>query len=287
MTESAKLLIAAATLAYGVVLLMTVLRLVDRREPQHRLNLTLILFGWLLQSIGLYFRGLDAGACPVRNAFEILQFVSWSAILLYIFTGQVFRLSLFGTACATLASLLSISAFVVPGTDRLPTFAGSRIDPWIEAHAATAFIAYGAFALLAALSALYLLQHRSLKTKRHPRIFRFFPSLFEMDEVLLRLLVLALGLYSCSLALGAVYWIQNPATLTSFKLGLTAVLWVAYALVLLLRLIHRLVATRLAFACIGLFLAALFILWPVEASRDHAPGIHEEAGSPLPPSNAP
>ena len=265
-----KWLLLIGTMAYVAALILTLVRLSDRRPPMHGINLVLILCGWIMQTTGLWILGMEAGSCPIRNPFEVLQFVSWSIIVVYLFTGQVFRLSLFGTGSASLAAIIGFLAFVIPGATHVPENYYIGGDPRINAHASLALFSYGIFGLLAVLSALYLLQNNSLKTKRNAGIFRFLPSLMDMDTVLMRLLVMACIVYTISIAIGALYWFTNFSEVSLPKLVLTIALWVAYWLVLVLRAANKLYGTRLARSLLLLFVAALLILWPVEASRTHA-----------------
>ena len=262
-------LLVSGSLAYLGALGLTATMVARRQGPRHGFNLILILAGWLLQSSGLWLLGMEAGSCPIRNLFEILQFVSWSIIVLYLFTGQVFRLSLFGTGSATLAALIGLIALFVPAKSAASNASFLGTDPRIEAHAALALFSYGIFGLVAVLSALYLLQNYSLKRKKHTGLFRFLPSISEMDAVLLRLLVMACIVYTISIAIGALYWVSNPEEVGAVKLLATIALWIAYWLVLVLRLLNRLVGSSLAKTCMGLMAAALLALWPVETSRHH------------------
>src|SRR5690606_13094825 len=112
-------------------------------------------------------RGLAVQSCPIGNPFEVLQFVSWSIVLIYILTGPVFRTSLLGSFCAVLAGLLSVGSLLVPSWDQ-PYPAGALFggDAWVEAHAAIALFSYGLFGMLAVTSVMYLLQNYGLKHKR-------------------------------------------------------------------------------------------------------------------------
>lgn len=262
-------LLLLGTLGYLLALGITLFRLFKRREPLHGTNFILILTGWLIQSAGLWSIGMDAGSCPIRNPFEVLQFVSWSIVLLYLFTGQVFRLSLFGSGSAALAAIIGLAAFLIPDGRSLSDYSHLGGDPRIEAHAALALLSYGIFGLLAVLSALYLLQNNSLKTKRNAGIFRFLPSIWEMDTVLLRLLIMACVVYTISIAIGALYWVGHMDLVSLPKLIFTLTLWLAYWITLILRATNRLFGTRLAWTCLILLFLALLSLWPVEASRDH------------------
>ncbi|MEX0330952.1 MAG: inner membrane protein YpjD [Puniceicoccaceae bacterium] len=281
-----KWLLLIGTMAYVAALILTLVRLSDRRAPMHGFNLVLILCGWLMQTTGLWILGVEAGSCPIRNPFEVLQFISWSIIIIYLFTGQVFRLSLFGTGSASLAAIVGFLAFLIPGATHIPENYYIGGDPRINAHASLALFSYGIFGLLAVISVLYLMQNNSLKTKRNAGIFRFLPSLMDMDTVLMRLLIVACIVYTISIAIGALYWFSNLSEISLAKLILTVALWVVYLVVMVLRATNKLYGTRLARALILLFVAALLILWPVEASRSHTHPLPEVTSETLPPDNA-
>ena len=51
------------------------------------------------------------------------------------------------------------------------------------------------------------------------------------------------------------------------KTGTGSSIWLAYLVVLFLRLGNRLYARKLAWTCIALFLVALVSIWPIDASR--------------------
>lgn len=269
MNHPAEWFLFLGTGGYLAALGLSLFRLWWRREPLHGTNFVLILAGWLVQSTGLWMLGMEAESCPIRNPFEVLQFVSWSIVIIYLFTGQVFRLSLFGTGSASLAALIGLVAFLIPGGMHIGPYSHLGGDPRIETHAALALFSYGIFGLIAVLSVLYLLQNYALKTKKWASVFRFLPSIMDMDTVLLRLLIMACAVYSISIAIGALYWVEHMDQVSLSKMIFTLALWGAYGIVLALRLANRLFGTSLAWICIALMIAALFVLWPVEASRDH------------------
>lgn len=262
--DTTAFILAAAI--YGCVLALTLHRLLRRRSPYSVLNFSLILTGALIQTVGLWIRGVHAGSCPVSNPFEILQFISWSTILLFLFTGPVFRMSCFGTTAASLAALLSLTALAIPSLDYTTESRPFGPNPWIESHAAIALLAYGAFALLCVVALLYLLQHFSLKAKRFPAFFGFLPPIMDMEIVLTRLLISAVAVFTIAMAIGMVAWLPDRTTITSFKSIASGLLWLLYCTALILRLTGFLHGTRLPWTAIFLFAVALLTLWPVESS---------------------
>lgn len=242
----------------------------DRRQSPWFLY-ALIATGWVIQTLGLYLRGLEVGGCPLGNTFEIFQFTAWSAITLYLVVGATFRLSMLGYFTAMLATTLTVVSLAIPSWDaarRVSIFGGNA---WIEFHAALALFSYGVFALLALTAVMFLLRHFSLTHQKLSGFFAFLPSIRELDHINVRLLATGCLLLGTALAVGAIHGLREPDAVNLTKLLATLGVGLAYTITLLLRLRGRLVARRFAWVCLGLFLAALLSLQPVDASRGAPP----------------
>lgn len=214
------------------------------------------------QTAGLYLRGLAAGGCPLGNQFEIVQFVAWSAMVLYFIVGPAFRVSLLGLFTSGYAASLATLSLLIPAWDAVRH---ARIFPnaWIEFHAALAVFSYGVFGLLALTSVMHLLQHWALKQKRLDGLFWFLPSVVQLDQINWRLLLAGVALLTVSLGVGASWWVRDTVSVQPTKLAATVAVWAVYATVLLLRWRGMLFAVRLSWACMILFLLALLSLGPV------------------------
>ena len=241
-----------------------------RRQPaagfRPLLN-ALLVAGWVFQMIGLYVRGTAVGGCPLGNKFEIVQFVAWSAMVLYFFVGTAFRVSVLGLFAAGFAGTMAIVSLLVPSWDAVR---GQRIfgnNSWIELHAALAVFSYGVFGLLAATSLMQLLQNWSLRHKRLNGLFWFLPSVVQLDQINFRLVRLGVVLLTFSLAVGAAWWLRDLASVDLPKILVTCGVWLAYLFVLVLRWRARLVSVRFAWVCVALFIAALLSPGPGNSSR--------------------
>jgi ABC-type uncharacterized transport system permease subunit len=243
-----------------------------RREQSANSRLTLNLMlaaGLVFQLCGLYLRGMSVGGCPLGNKFEIVQFVSWSAMLLYFFVGPAFRVSLLGLFTAGYAGCLAVFSLLIPQWDLTRGVKIFGNNPWIEVHAALAVFSYGVFGLLSLTSIMHLLQNWSLKHKRLDGLFWFLPSLVQLDQINFRLILAGVSLLTFSLGVGASWWVRDTATVDGPKLAVTIGVWAAYLVTLVLRMRRRLVSARFAWVCLALFCIALLSLGPVNDSRHH------------------
>ena len=259
--------IGLGNLLYCLGFLFAIFYLLRTRHHPRWVLYALIAGGYAIQTFGMYQRGLLVGGCPMGNTFEIVQFVIWSLTFCFLVLGPAFRLSLFGFSTAGLAVLLAILSFAIPSWDAPYTGRPFGPSPWIEFHASLALFSYGIFGLLAMSCLLYLLQNFSLRERRLEGFYLFLPSLVETETLSVRMLVAGCSVLTVSLAVGSIYWIQNPATVDWLKLLFTVSVWLAYLLVLVLRLGNRLYSKNLAWTCLALFLVAVISLWPVNQSR--------------------
>ena len=246
--------------------LLALVRRSNAPAPRAVLN-ALLVAGWIAQMGGLYVRGLASGGCPLGNTFELVQFVAWSAMVLYFFVGSAFRVSLLGLFAAGYAAALAIISLLIPPWDAVH---GQKIfgpNPWIELHAALAVFSYGVFGLLALTSVMTLLQNWSLKHKRLSGLFWFLPSVVQLDQINTRMLSLGVLLLTVSLGVGSVWWLRDTASVNLPKLLGTCTVWVIYLAVLLARWRARLVSVRFAWVCLVMFFFALLSLGLVNTSR--------------------
>ena len=279
MTDREWIWIAAACYLVGVVI-GTIALIRHRKQPAGSIYL-IIAIGFVLQTVGLYVRGLEVGGCPLGNHFELFQFTAWSATSLYLVVGATFRLSRLGYFTSLLSLVLSLVSLSIPAWDatrRSDVFGG---NVWIEFHAALALFSYGVFALLALTSTMFLLRNYSLKHKQLSGAFAFLPSIRDLDTISLRLLNVGVALLSASLLVGSAHWLRAIDSVDFLKLVTTVAIWFAYGAAFILRRKGKLYGKNLSWACIGLFIAALLSLYFVNSSR------RGDALPPVPPSVQP
>lgn len=84
-------------------------------------------------------------------------------------------------AAAPLAALCAVAANVI-GL-RPVAEPGGVAGAWLLAHIAVSFAGIAAYATAAAAGAMYLVEHRELKSRRFGALFRLFPPLQTLDRV--------------------------------------------------------------------------------------------------------
>jgi len=221
------------------------------------LNVWIAVAGLVFQSLFLRDRGDLHGRCPITNGAEVLVFVSWSVVLLYLILGRAFRLSLLGVfsmplvfvfQAAALASLLVSDPGRRPPTVR---------DPWLEMHASLSLLAYGAFGLAAIAGVMYLCQNRQLKSHEPGRLSRSLPPIRYLIDAIFRLLTIGGGLLTAGIV--SAFFMQNLPSAVHFVAS--TVVWVSYATLLGIHLCRPLSPRSLAIGALVTFGIALATLW--------------------------
>lgn len=277
-TDRTWLWISAAL--YAAAFIWASISMLRSRSRSRGVMLGLVSAGLVVQTFGLHLRGMEAGGCPVRNTFEVVQFVIWSFTVLYLIVGPAFSLSLLGYFTAGLAATMSVTSLAMPHWDRAvgdPVFGGVA---WIEVHATLALFAYGAFGTLALTSLMFLLQTFSLKRKHLRGVFGFLPPIVALETINFRLLFTGLAVLSISILLGAIYFAREPESIGAIKLLPALGVWSAYCAVFFLRMRRLLVSVGLAWSCLALFGVALLSLQLINSGMARHP-VPNGAGSAL------
>ena len=192
-------LLVASTFCFLIGFAYTMYALGARNYRASRFNFTAILLGFVFQSAFLSGRGHAHGRCPITNLFEVFIFLSWSVVMLYLFVGPAYRLSLMGLFTSPLVFVFQVFALLMPID--VPSRFTSLPKPWLELHAAVSIVAYGAFAMAGVAGAMYLAQERQLKTHHFRTIFFHLPPIADLAVAIKRLLLtgfvlLTVGLFS-------------------------------------------------------------------------------------------
>jgi len=165
-----------------------------------RLAFWAICAGFIFTNVFLFQRGHAIGRCPITNPFEVLVFMTWSMVLIYLVIGSSYRLSLMGAFTAPAASILLFFAVALaPGE---PVARRVTLNPWLEAHTSFSMVACGAFALACIAGVMFLVQERQLKTRKPSSIFYRLPPIAELSVANSRLLWLGFILFTIGIGTG-------------------------------------------------------------------------------------
>ncbi|MEM9227943.1 MAG: cytochrome c biogenesis protein CcsA, partial [Verrucomicrobiota bacterium] len=216
------------SLLYALAFLFALASISSNREHIRTIFMTLLAGGFIFQSLGLYFRGIQEHAFPTSNPFEVLQVMAWCAICLNLILRQIFKLKLLNFFSAGLAAVVGIVSLAVPGWDYIPPLSPLEGSPWVGFHAALAVFSYGVFGVLAITSLMYLMQNHGLTRRKSGGIFSLLPAIRQLEDINSKLIMLGVSVLTVSIAVGFLNWISQPGTVGVIKLLIAVAVWVAY-----------------------------------------------------------
>lgn len=244
----------AATFFFLLSFGYTLLALGAGRFRSGTFNVFVMATGFVFLSAHLWQRGKEQMSCPINSLFDVLVFMSWAIVLIYLVVGTAYRLSLMGAFTSPLVFCILLVAQLAP----LPRHLVPRlvVDPWIEFHATVSLVAYGAFALAAVAGLMYLVQDRQLKQRKLSPLLLNLPPITELGTATGRLLTLGFSLLSASFIAG----LASGMPVNTIKFGTSAAIWAIYGCVVLLHFSHRLAPRRIASLSLLIFSVVLCTL---------------------------
>lgn len=262
------LLILIATLSYSIAFSYALYHFLSNKEKNSKnsqLTFYLLLInGFLIQGLALYYRGIALGSLPLTNTLELLQVISWSTVFLVLIFQIAFELRLLAFFSSGLVSIIGIISLLFYKVEKTLPIINILQNPWIEFHALLAIFAYGAFGLLAVTSLMYLLQDHSLTHKYFGGFFNLLPSLRQLNEISQRLLAIGIISLTIAMLIGTLSWLPGSGTVNLFKLISVWGLLLCYFSLYLIKKCKSLSLRKSTWMSLLLFLMTILSLWPVQ-----------------------
>jgi ABC-type uncharacterized transport system permease subunit len=245
---------------YAVGLLYALVALTRTSDLLNRVALHAAYLGMVFHFVSLTDAFLTSGQVTltsVHNAESVLGFL---VMVVFMLVYLVYHTTSPGIVIFPLVFLLTF----VAATGQAPfllTSPGLRTG-WLFAHIALIFTGYAALILSFGASLLYLIQERSLKSKKPGGILSRLPALEVIDEIGFRSLLLGfpfmtLGLIAGTVVAQAKYGRVN---LLDPKILLSILMWAVYLILLYTRWTAGWRGRRAAYLAAGAFAAAV-VAW--------------------------
>jgi ABC-type uncharacterized transport system permease subunit len=210
--------------------------------------------GFVVQLAEIGARGV-AGLHPVSSVREVIGFLSWVAVGLYLFFDRKRTLDAVGAIVAPGALILLLAARLTPAADTSTVGLGviGRI------HILLASFGIATFAVAAASAILYLLEDRQLKKRKLTQLVKKGAALETLDGIALLCVKIGFPFFTVALVCGVIWSTELSAELRPEHV-IAGVAWVAFALVLVARVTAGWRGRRAAVITLFGFAATLVVL---------------------------
>jgi ABC-type transport system involved in cytochrome c biogenesis permease subunit len=254
-----------AVAVYGLSMVYSVFLWRRGFRQDNRVNYLLLLAAFGLHTTSMVMRGAKLHQCPVTNLYETTTFVLWTIVAVYLAVGLWQKLRFLGAFVSPILFAVGVFA-LMPALDA--SHAG-RTEPagvWISLHAAMLALAYGAFGLSSAAGLMYLTQERNLKFHRVKALFSLLPPIQRLEVIVGWLLLSGFILLTIGLGIGALDLTRlsnAQAHRGDPKIIWSALVWVLYLGLLIMRWKFAQTGRRFALGAIGSFVFVLLTFWGV------------------------
>jgi cytochrome c-type biogenesis protein CcsB len=223
--------------------------------------------GFVIHTMAMGARIIESGRLPFSNQYEFANSFTWGIVLCYLVIHFYYRFTAVGAFVMPLAFLMMGYASLLPRHVR-PLMPALQSN-WLVIHVGTAVVSYGAFAVAAGLSFIYLISFRKTNTDNDSSL----PDLDACDFLSYRIIAFGYLMLTLVIITGAIwarsawsrYWGWDPKETWSL------ITWIIYSVYLHLRYNRGWKGRPAAwFAVIG-FIAVIFTFIGV---NNLLPGIH-------------
>jgi cytochrome c-type biogenesis protein CcsB len=255
MTSQTYLALALAFYAVGAVHVL--MQALTRRQLLTSWTALATLAGFVLHTASLSQRWTEAGHFPAIGLHDGTSLLAWASVLAFLMTYLRTREEVLGLALyPAVFVLVLIANLSAPIADRPEPILRSVFLP---VHTTLAVFGYAALFVAAAMSVLYLVQERELKSRSPHAFYYMVPSLERCDTISAGSASVGFGFLTLAIITGVLWSHAAHGTYWSWDAkGWSALLaWVIYVALLVARYRTGWGGRRAAFAGIAGFAAVV------------------------------
>ncbi len=255
------LLLPATLFCYFVGVFLVVVGTVNRAETVKKASTAALGFAWVCHISAIVHHARATGHFPLSNNIEYLLVLGWAVLTLYLLVWLRWRVIAAGLVLPPLAAIMAVPALSLPTRHGEAPYPGKGL--LFVFHTTIATLGMAALCVAFAMSLIYLLQDRALKSKRAPRLLSHLPSLASADRIGQLAILWGFPLLTLGIASGVVWSLDTHGRVWvgGAKQTFPILAWVVFAALLYARLVRGLGGRRSAYLTItGFALGLLTVL---------------------------
>ena len=239
-----------AFLLYGAAFAVFLYHLFSRRETLNSVGFGLVVAGLACQTGALLLRGVDAGRLPVVGAYESLNMVAWSIVVVYLLLELFTRIKAIGLyVMPVVLVLLTVALVSYKAPAGLTPALRSDI---VVLHVIVMFVAIGCLYVAGGAAIIYLVEEALLRRHKLGGVLGRLPSLATLEKLIYHATLLGLPFLTMGMVAGIIraetfnvpHWWIDPMVLLS--LGA----WAVYLALLWGRMRADWVGSRIAWLAV-------------------------------------
>ena len=255
------LLLPATLFFYFVGVFLVVVGTVNRAETVKRASTAALGLAWACHIATIVHHARATGHFHLSTNIEYLLVLGWVVLTLYLFVWLRWRVIAAGFVLPPLATVMAVPALWLPTRHGEAPYPGKQL--LFVFHTTIATLGMAALCVAFAMSLIYLLQDRALKSKRGPRLLSRLPSLASADRIGHIAILWGFPLLTLGIATGGLWSLDTHGRVWvgGAKQTFPILAWIVFAVLLYGRLVRGLGGRRSAYLAItGFALGLLTVL---------------------------
>ena len=228
MEQASAILIWLAYLLYAAAFAVVLIGFFTQRPWMNRLGLIVAAVGLVAQTLGIIFRGVDAGHVPFAGLYESLVLVSWAIVLVWHVLESFTKIKAVGLYVMPVVLVLLTIALVEynPPTGLAPAL---RSDIVIV-HVSVMLVAIGCLYVAGGAAIIYLIEETLLRRRKTGGVLGRLPSIASLDRLIYHATALGLPFLTMGMAAGVIRaeTFKVPGWPTDPMVLLSAAAWAVY-----------------------------------------------------------
>lgn len=261
MTRMEGILLWPGMFGYFIVFILYLTAAVFKRDGLEKHAWNVFSISFLLQTVSILWRWYVSGRIPVMVSYEHYQLGSWFIGLTTLAGGLFYRQLRIASLGSVVIMLLMLGMGMSTDTAMDPLRPPYKSN-WLFIHIGFAWFAWGCFVVATVLAVAHLLKRSG---KAEGRLLARFPSREIMDELMVKLILFGFICQGLMIVAGAIwahqlwgrYWGWDPIETWSL------VCWLAYGLVLHMRLMMGWKGLKMAWMTILALITAIMYFWGI------------------------
>ena len=217
---------------YLISMLLFIALFVNKTENWGIRGRNVLTAAFLAHTLALGVRWVNAGRIPLSNQYEFATAFAWGIALCYLIFERKYKLLDMGTFVTPILFLIIGYAAMRDRTVR--PLMPALDSKWLAVHVSLAILSYGAFAVAAGISAMYLMRD---KFSSDSFLSKSMADKEQLDLIAYRIIAFGYIFLSLVMITGAIwaesawgrYWAWDPKETWSF------ITWIIYSIYLHLR----------------------------------------------------
>ena len=243
----------AALVAYLIAAAFYFIYGAAKKDRFGRAAWLVLLMGFVIHTVCIVARGVNAGRLPMTNQYEFASAFAWGIALCFLIFVKKYRFDVLGMFVSPVIFL--VIGYASMQSKEIHALMPALQSSWLGFHVSMAIIGYGAFGVAFGVALVYLLRGRFRGT-----LAERIPAEETLDLIIYRAVALGFLFLTMCMITGAIwakrawgsYWSWDPKETWSL------ITWIIYAIFLHMRLRRGLAGRRAAlFAVLG-FLCVIF-----------------------------